>query len=79
MDFRIVIETEKSGKKWYYVQKRNFFYIWCYLREVRDITMTPYKVGWRTLKEAEKHIQDYVDLEYAKSQKKIIRREYVNK
>lgn len=76
--FRIVIETEKSGKKWYYAQKRNFFYIWCCLDEVRDITLPPYKIGWRTLNEAEEHIQDYVDAEYAKDQKKIIRREYLN-
>ena len=45
MDYRIVIETEASGKKWYYVQRRYLFYFWRYLSEVRDISMYAYRIG----------------------------------
>jgi len=78
MKYRIVIETEASGKKWYYVQKRHLFYFWCYLKEIRDITMHPYKIGWRSLEEAENHIQTDIKNEYVNNQKKIIKREYVD-
>ena len=61
MKYRIIIETEASGKKWYYVQRRYLLYFWHYLREVRDITgcASPI-VKWHSLEEAEAHIQaDY--------------------
>ena len=75
MDYRIIIETEASGKKWYYVQKRFAIYFWRYLSEVRDMSMAAYKIGWNTLEEAEQHIQNEVNYEYANNQKKIIKRE----
>lgn len=75
MDYRIVIETEASGKKWYYVQRRCLLYFWCYLRTVRD--MYAYKIGWHSLEEAEAHIQSDVNRRYANDQKKIVKREYI--
>jgi hypothetical protein len=39
MNYRIVIETEKSGKKWYYVQRLYLLYFWFYLRDVKDMSM----------------------------------------
>lgn len=77
MNYRIIVETEKSGKKWYYVQRRYFFCFWLYLREVRDISMTAYKIGWHSLEEAESHIQSDVNSRYANDQKKIVKREYI--
>jgi len=77
MDYRIVIETEVSGKKWYYVQRRYLFYFWRYFREVRDISMYAYKISWRSLEEAEAHIQSDVNVRYANDQKKIVKREYI--
>ena len=77
MDYRIVIETEASGKKWYYVQRRYLFYFWRYLREGRDITMRAYKIGWPSLEDAEAHIQSDVNARYANDQKKIVKREYI--
>jgi len=79
MKYRIIIETEASGKKWYSVQKKHLFYFWRYLREVRDIGMYAYKIYWLTLEEAEAHIQSDIDNEYKTNQKKIIKREYINK
>ena len=75
MDYRIIIETQRDGKQWFYVQKRYLLYFWRYLREVRDITMYAYKIGWNTLEEAEQHIQFEVNYKYAQSQKKIVKRE----
>jgi hypothetical protein len=77
MKYRIIIETEASGKKWYYVQRSYLFYFWCYLREVKSISMGAYKIGWHSLEEAEAHIQSDVDTIYANDQKKIVKREYI--
>ena len=79
MKYRIIIETEASGKKWYSVQKKYLSYFWCYLREVRDIGMYAYRIYWRTLEEAEAYIQSDIDNEYANSLKQIVKREYINK
>lgn len=84
MDYRIVIETEASGKKWYYVQRRYLLYFWRYLREVRDISMYgaaththAHKIGWHSLEEAEAHIQSDVNTRYENDQNKIVKREYI--
>jgi hypothetical protein len=79
MKYRIVVETEASGIKWYSVQKKYLFYFWRYLREVRDMSMYAHKISWHTLSGAEAHIQSEIDSEYKNSQKKIIKREYINK
>jgi len=79
MKYRIIIETEASGKKWYSVQKKYLFYFWRYSREVIDMSMYAHKICWHTLEEAEAHIQSDIDSEYKKNQKKIIKREYINK
>lgn len=73
--YRIIIETERSGKKWYYIQKRWLLYFWRFFYEIRDIGMKTYRTGWNTLEEAELHIQYQVNQEYNKSQEKIIKRE----
>lgn len=76
MDYRIIIETEASGKKWYYVQKRflgNLF--WRYLTKVYDISMYANKIRWNTLEEAENHIQNEVNRKYTQAQKKIVKRD----
>lgn len=78
MKYRIVIETEASGKKWYYVQKLYLFYFWCYLTEVRDMSMRAARVGWHSLEEAEAHMQAEIDFAHRKAQQKIVKREYVN-
>ena len=75
MDYRIIIETQRDGKQWFYVQKSFMLYFWRYLTEVRDMSMCAYKIGWNTLEEAEAHIQSEVNYEYAQSQKKIAKRE----
>ena len=75
MDYRIVIETERSGKKWYCVQKRFLLYFWQYMREVRDITMYKYRRHFETMEEAERCIQDDVNYQYERNQSKIVKRE----
>jgi hypothetical protein len=79
MKYRIVIETEASGKKWYYVQKRLLTYFWRYLCEVRDMSMSLCRVGFSTLEEAEEYLQYDVDSDYQKQQSKIVKREYIIK
>jgi len=77
MNYRVVIETEASGKKWYYVQKRFMWYFWRYLSESRDMSLRAYKIGWHCLHEAEAHIQSDVNYTYSQDQKKIVKREYI--
>jgi hypothetical protein len=79
MKYRIVIETEASGKKWYYVQKRFLTYFWQYLSEVRDMSMSLRRVGFSTLEEAEEYLQYDVSSEYRKQQSRIVKREYIIK
>ena len=75
MDYRIIIETEKSGKKWYFVQRRFLLFFWLYATEVRDISMYAYKMCWETLEEADEYIQADVNYRYAQSQKEIVKKE----
>jgi hypothetical protein len=75
LEYRIIIETARSGDKKYYIQKRVMWYFWVYLTEVRDITMYNYRIFFYELKDAENHIQKMVDYEYERYQSKIIKRE----
>ncbi len=79
MKYRIVIKTELSGKKWYYVQKRLLTYFWIYLSEVRDMSMSLYSVRFSTLEEADKHVQYNIDGDYKKQQQKIVKKEIYKK
>ena len=79
MKYRIVIKTELSGKKWYYVQKRFLTYFWIYLSEVRDMSMFISPVGFLTLEEAEKYIQYDTDDDYYQKQQKIVKKEIYKK
>lgn len=76
LEFRIVVETEVSGKKWYYVQKRWLWFFWKYITEVRDMSMCRYAVRFNTLQESELAIQKMVDSYRASQERKIIRRQY---
>jgi hypothetical protein len=75
MKYRIVIKTELSGKKWYYVQQRFLNFFWIYLSEIRDMSMSLSNVGFSTLEEAEKYIQYHIDYDYKKQQRKIVKKE----
>jgi hypothetical protein len=73
--YRIKIETEASGTKWYYAQKRVMFVFWVYLTEVKDITYNAYRIGWHSLEEAEKHIQKEIEYDNKIKLKKIVKSE----
>ena len=75
MEYRVIIETARSGDKKYYIQKRVMWYFWVYLTEVIDITMYNCRIFFYELKDAENHIQKMVDYEYEKYQSEIIKRE----
>lgn len=79
MNYRIVVETERSGKKKYYVQKRVLWYFWAYLREGRAVSMYRYIIWHYKLEDAEQRIQSEVNAEYAKYQSKIVSREILNR
>jgi hypothetical protein len=76
MKYRIVIETEESGKKWYYVQKRTFKDYWLYLAEEEDISKG---ICRTSLEEVEECIQRDIDKEYQEQQSRIVKREYILK
>ena len=78
MDYKIIEETEYSGKKWYYVKKRYCWYFWKYLTEYRDISMYAYKIGFHSLEEAKNQIQLDVNKDYKNSQSKIRSRNVVS-
>jgi hypothetical protein len=73
--YRIKIETEASGKKWYYVQERVMFVFWQYLTEVRDMSICAHRIGWRTIGDAEKHIQKEIEHRKKLREKKIVKSE----
>lgn len=77
MNYRIVIKTKASGNKKYYIQKRRLIYFWRYLREIRDISMYAYVVSFDSLEEAKKRIQLDINDDYIRSQKKIVKCEYL--
>jgi hypothetical protein len=79
MKYRIVIKTEVSGKKWYYVQQRFLNYFWIYLSEIRDMSMSINSVGFSTLKEAEQYIEYHIDYDYKEQQRKIVKKEIYKK
>lgn len=79
MKYRIIIETETSGKKWYYVQHRFLIYFWMDLCEVRNMSMNLEKISFSTLKEAQEYLQYHLDNDYKKQQSKIIKREIYKK
>jgi len=70
MEYRIIIETERSGKKWFYVQKKWLGLFWIYLRKYSQVLLY-----FDELKKAKEHIQSLIDAEYARRQSKIIKRE----
>lgn len=78
MTYRIIKETERSGKNWYYVQKNFLFYFWRYLSEVRDMSITLYKIKINTKEEAEEYIRILIRSDIEKRGKKIISREVIN-
>jgi len=79
MKYRIVIKTEVSGKKCYYVQKKFLFFFWIYLAEIRDMSMSLHNVGFSTLNEAEEYMQYHIDDDNKEQQSKIIKREIYKK
>lgn len=70
MDYRIIIKTAASGKKWYYVQRRFAYYFW-----ISGVRSNTYIIGWDTLEEAKQHIQNDVNRRYSIAQQKIVKRE----
>jgi hypothetical protein len=79
MKYKIIIETEVSGKKWYYVKRRYLLYFWRYLNLEQDMSMCAHRIGWNSLDDAEKHILSDIYARYRNDQKKIIKREYIIK
>jgi len=74
-NYRIIIETTRSGQKYYYVQKRYLRYFWFYLSEVRDVSMTRYRLKFDSLEKAESHIKKHVEFIHQRKQSKVIKRE----
>ncbi len=83
MEYRIIIETERSGKRWLFVQRRFLHYFWKYLREDNARTVGIFTFpnmptmsrngGWGTIDDARAHLQCNIDYDYAQSQKKIVK------
>ena len=75
-EYRIIIKTEKSGKKWYYVQYRWLIFFWLYCREsTGGLYFEIYKAMFKSLEDANDFIKKLRDEDYKKSQSKIIKKE----
>lgn len=72
MKYRILIETEKSGRQWYYVQTRWWRYFWRDQKSPRDLTMAKYRTAYASLEAAQQQIQQEVDAAYARERQKIV-------
>lgn len=76
--YRIIVEVEKSGKENFYVQKNYFLYFWTYLIERKGISMNTCRIQYDTIVDANICIQNEVNNDYLKSQRKI-RKRYIAK
>jgi hypothetical protein len=70
MKYRIIIETERSGKQWFYPQRKILFFYWDYFDEDE---------GYHTAEEAQQIIKNDIYRKQAKHEKKIIKREVYGK
>ena len=83
MKYRIVIEINKAGNKIYYSQKRYYKIFWKYISESDNINKAyeddyiKERIGWKTIEEAERHIEEDKCRCNKKEEKKIVKREYV--
>jgi hypothetical protein len=77
INYRIVAETEKSGVKWYTVQRKIYLFFWKYLDFHKESNLRAFKISFRTIDGAESHIHSDVNVRYQESRKKIISREYI--
>ena len=77
INYRIVVEKEKSGTKWYSVQRRKWLFFWRYLDFHKESNTSGIKISFRTLEEADNHVQSDINIRYSESQKKIVSREYI--
>jgi hypothetical protein len=75
VEYRIIIETDVKGRKYYYIQKRFALFFWIYLSQITDMSMCSYRILFDTIEEAEDCIKREAEKEYEKSQKKIVKRE----
>lgn len=75
--FRVMIKTQRDGKKLYFIQKRFMWYFWIYLKECLDLTFYNYKIYYDNLEGAKERIQQEINNDYTKSQSKIVKREIV--
>jgi hypothetical protein len=78
MDYRIIIKTEASGKKLYYVQYKFLFFFWKYYREICDISMYSNIIYWNSLKDAQEFIKKEKKNLYKQKQKRIVKKEIIN-
>ena len=62
MDYKIISKTEYSGKSWYYIKVRKWFF-WKYFNDMA--------IGYGSEKECEDIIQIECNKKYQKDQRKI--------
>jgi hypothetical protein len=72
--YRIIVEVEKSGKENFYVQRNYFLYFWTYLIERKGISTNTCRIQYDTIVDANICIQNEVNNDYLKSQRKIKKR-----
>ena len=74
-EYRIIIETEESGKKWYYFQYKFLNLFWLYHREIRDMSMSNNRVGYHSIEEVYQAIKYDIDHIKDKAKQKIVKRQ----
>ncbi|WP_395073799.1 hypothetical protein [Flavobacterium sp.] len=75
MKYRIIVKTEKSGIKKYYIQKKIFSVFWIYLKEYLDITMYKYRTWFHHSSQAKEKIEKLIYNDFRITQSKVIKTE----
>lgn len=77
--YRVVVETEESGHKFYYIQKRCCLFFWKYLKEyfyTSNFTWFSYRIPISSLEKAQQNIENLINEEKeSKIKIKIIKKE----
>jgi hypothetical protein len=71
-NYRIIVETELSGKQWFYVQKKCLFVFWQYFYVVRGC-----KIGYQNLEQAIIYMNSLIAEKEQEKQRSVVKTEVI--
>ena len=73
MEYRIVVETQKSGKDLIFVQFKVFYLFWLYVTQTVSMEGHRQVISFTSLEDAENYITEKANKKYTQSQLKIVK------